>query len=52
VSAIESRDRIDSARDISPLRRPEGAMEIDTTTLSFEEQVSTIVERVRRLTLP
>ena len=50
VSAIEDRDRIDSAREISPLRRAEDALEIDTTTLSFEEQVDAIVERVRRVT--
>jgi CMP/dCMP kinase len=49
--AIRERDRIDSGRDISPLRRPGDAVEIDTTRLSFEEQVGEIVERVRRLTL-
>jgi cytidylate kinase len=52
VSAIRDRDRIDSARDISPLRSPHDAVEIDTTGLSFEEQVEAIVERARRLTLP
>jgi cytidylate kinase len=52
VGAIEHRDRIDSGRDISPLRRPDGAMEIDTTRLSFEEQVSAIVDLARRLTVP
>jgi cytidylate kinase len=52
VGAIEDRDRIDSGRDISPLRRPDGAVEIDTTELSFEDQVSAIVDRARRLTLP
>lgn len=52
VGAIRDRDRIDSARDVSPLRRPDDAVEIDTTGLSFEEQVDAIVERARRLTLP
>ena len=51
VGAISDRDRLDSAREISPLRKPEGAVEIDTTRLSFEEQVSAVVELVRRLTL-
>ncbi|HUF75537.1 MAG TPA: (d)CMP kinase [Longimicrobiales bacterium] len=49
VSSIQDRDRIDSAREISPLRSPDDAVEIDTTGLSFEEQVEAIVERVRRL---
>jgi cytidylate kinase len=52
LRAIRDRDRIDSARDISPLRSPDDALEIDTTELSFEEQVEAIVERARRLTLP
>ena len=43
---IADRDRRDSQRDISPLRRPEGAMELDTTRLSFEEQVQAVVDRV------
>ena len=51
VRAIRDRDGIDSARDISPLRRPDDAVEIDTTGLAFEEQVRQIVERARRLTL-
>jgi len=50
ADAIEERDRRDSERALSPLRRPEGAHEIDTTALSFDEQVSTIVGLVRALT--
>jgi len=52
VAAIRDRDRIDSGRAISPLRKPDDAVEIDTTGLTFEEQVEKIAERVRRLTLP
>ena len=52
ASAISDRDELDSGRDLSPLRRPAGAFEIDTTHLSFEEQVSTVVDLARRLTLP
>jgi cytidylate kinase len=51
VGAIQDRDRTDTGRDIAPLRRPDDAVEIDTTALSFEEQVSAIVELARRLTL-
>ncbi len=47
---IERRDRTDSDRELSPLRRPEDALEVDTTTLSFEEQVSLILKRVKNLT--
>ena len=50
AEAIARRDEQDSERDISPLRKPEGAVEIDTTGLAFEEQVEAIVDRVRRLT--
>jgi cytidylate kinase len=49
VRAIEARDRIDSTRAVAPLCRPEGALEIDTTSLTFEQQVGAIVEQVRAL---
>lgn len=48
--AIAERDRRDYERDLSPLRRPRDAHLIDTTILSFEEQVETIVGLVERLT--
>jgi len=50
VDAIHARDRKDSGRDISPLRPADGSVEIDTTGLSFEEQVERIVDLVRRTT--
>jgi len=49
--AIAQRDQRDSQRQISPLRRPDGSHKIDTTALSFEEQVAAIVRLVERLTL-
>ncbi len=49
--SLEERDRRDSERRVSPLRKPPGAHEIDTTQLSFEEQVETIVALVEALTL-
>ena len=49
---IADRDRSDSERDISPLRRPEDAHLIDTTRLTFGEQVDAIVRLVERLTTP
>jgi len=51
AQAIARRDAQDSERDLSPLRRADDAVEIDTTGLTFEEQVEAIVDRVRRLTL-
>jgi CMP/dCMP kinase len=50
--AIAERDRRDSEREISPLKQPETAHVIDTTKLSFAEQVDKIVGLVEELTLP
>lgn len=47
---IAQRDERDSQREISPLRRPDDAVELDTTSLSFEEQVETVVRLVRERT--
>lgn len=47
---IRVRDEIDEKREMAPLRAPEGALLIDTTGLSFEEQVDRIVEAVSGLT--
>lgn len=44
---IAERDERDSQREISPLRRPLDAVALDTTSLSFEEQVDAIVALVR-----
>lgn len=51
IETIADRDRRDSERDISPLRKDPDAIEIDTTGLDFEDQVDAVVELVRRLTL-
>lgn len=40
---IEMRDRRDAGRAASPLRRAEGAIEIDTTSLSIEDQVEAVL---------
>jgi cytidylate kinase len=45
-SAIAERDRQDSERELSPLRKPDEAHLIDTTRLSFDEQVDAIVSLV------
>ncbi len=46
---LVARDTHDSQRAASPLRMAERAMVVDTTKLSFEEQVALIVEAARRL---
>lgn len=48
-SVIAGRDRQDSEREISPLRKPEDAHLIDTTRLDFEAQVRAIIDLVRGL---
>ena len=45
---ILERDRKDSTRKHSPLKKAEDAVEIDTTGISIEEQVSRIVEIVNK----
>jgi cytidylate kinase len=47
VQRLGARDRIDSERNVAPLRRAEDAIQIDTSALSFEEQVSEIVRLAR-----
>lgn len=44
---IASRDNIDSNRDSDPLKKAADAIEIDTTSYSFEEQVAFICEQIR-----
>ncbi|MGA9115252.1 MAG: (d)CMP kinase, partial [Bacteroidota bacterium] len=45
---IEERDRRDSTRVESPLRKAEDAVEIDTSGLTVEEQVEAVVALARR----
>ena len=51
AKALDTRDRFDSERSTSPLKKAADAIELDTTKLEFEEQVQTVVELVRELTL-
>ncbi|MCL4158369.1 UNVERIFIED_CONTAM: hypothetical protein GTU68_012307 [Idotea baltica] len=44
---LTNRDRIDSSRKDSPLKKAEGAHEIDTSNLTFEEQVDQILQLIR-----
>lgn len=46
---LAERDRIDSSRDIAPLERANDAIDIDTTSLDFEQQVDFILEHYHQL---
>ena len=48
VEDIRRRDYIDSTRKESPLKKAEDAIEIDTTTMTIEEVVSTVTELIRK----
>lgn len=46
---ILERDRLDSTRSMSPLRRAAEAMEIDTSALSVDEQVQLVVDKAKEI---
>ena len=48
VQELHKRDQIDSSRFHSPLKKADDAIVIDTTQLTFEEQVEQIIEIVRQ----
>lgn len=48
TSEIIARDKLDSERDVSPLKCAEDAVEIDTTFMSIEQVVRTIIEYVEK----
>ncbi len=48
TAELEERDRKDSTREHSPLKKAEDAVEIDTTGLSITEQVNCIVKIVNK----
>jgi CMP/dCMP kinase len=46
---IALRDKIDSEREVAPLKKAEDAIEIDTTSLSINEVVQEIMKQVERI---
>jgi cytidylate kinase len=46
---ITERDHIDSSREADPLKKAEDAIEIDTSSYRFEEQVDFISDKIRPL---
>ncbi len=50
ADSLRRRDAFDSGRAVSPLRRPDGAVEVDTSELSIEEVVDLLVTLAGRAT--
>jgi cytidylate kinase len=44
---IEKRDKIDSTREVSPLKKAPDAIEVDTSTITIEQQVEIILNNIR-----
>ena len=51
-ASLLTRDAKDSSRSVSPLTRADGAIEIDTTHLSFDEVVDAVVSLAARANAP
>ena len=45
---LMKRDKIDSSREVSPLRKAEDAVELDTTNLSVDEELQRMIELVNK----
>ncbi len=48
IEEIEERDRIDSTRKVSPLKKSENAIEIDTTNMTIEEVINNMIEIIEK----
>ena len=46
---ILERDRLDSTREVSPLREPPDSIELDTSAMTIEEQVDFVVDKAKKL---
>lgn len=47
INNLKNRDSIDSSRDDSPLKKADDAYEIDTSNLTFDEQVNQILDLIK-----
>lgn len=43
---VETRDKIDSSRDVGPLKKAQDAIPIDTTNMTIEEVVETLLKEI------
>jgi cytidylate kinase len=46
---ILERDRLDSTREASPLRKAAGAIEVDTSRMTIEQQVQFVVDKAKEI---
>lgn len=46
IDEIDKRDRLDSEREVSPLRQADDAIRVDTTEMTIEEVISFILGRI------
>jgi cytidylate kinase len=51
IEEIQKRDNLDSNRKISPLRKAEDAIEVDTTNMTINSQVDFMVNKVKLITI-
>lgn len=51
MEEIEARDQRDSQRDISPLKRADDAIDVDTTSLNIDEQVNFVISKIKETQL-
>lgn len=47
--SIRNRDKIDSGREVSPLKKADDAVELDTTYLTIDQEIKRIVKRVESI---
>lgn len=47
IARLMERDRMDSEREIAPLREADDAIRVDTSALTFDEQIAAILELAR-----
>ena len=50
IKDILERDRIDSTRDESPLKKADDAIELDTSNMSITEQVNSVLKIIETKT--
>ncbi|MDW7659853.1 MAG: (d)CMP kinase [Bacillota bacterium] len=46
IDEIDKRDKLDSEREVSPLRQADDAIRVDTTKMTIEEVIGFILERI------
>ncbi len=47
--SIKRRDKIDSSREISPLKKADDAIELDTTNLTIKQEIENIIKDLKEL---